>query len=55
MKLIFVRHADPCKENYSITDKGVITAHKLGAHLSKTKIDKIIKLAKLTTKIELRN
>ena len=21
MKLIFVRHADPCKENYSITDK----------------------------------
>lgn len=41
MKLIFVRHADPCKENYSITDKGVITAHKLGAHLSKTKIDKI--------------
>ena len=41
MKIILVRHGDPCKESYSITEKGAAELECLGKTFKTIEIDKI--------------
>ena len=50
MKIILVRHGDPCKESYSITEKGVAELECLGRFLKNTEIDKIYSANSLRAK-----
>ncbi len=42
MKILFIRHADPCRESFSITEKGRKEAYLLGMYLKKYKIDQLL-------------
>lgn len=41
MKILFIRHADPCRESFSITKKGKKEAYLLGLYLKKYKINQL--------------